>query len=290
MLRFRLPRAFFLISWLAAFCGAGFAQDLGGDSTISAAATVLDRLGFQMYSARNFPPLETQLSTLGELGYRYIEFSPLAEDPAIMRPLMEQNHLRALTGHFDLAALRADLPAAIDRAKAFGIATMVVSWLPPDQRPADAVGWTALGEEVEHLAEAAEAAGLALAWHTHDFEFAPLPDGSRPLDRLFAAAPHLGWQPDIGWIVRAGEDPVAWLQRYRARIRTAHLKDVAAPGISTEGGWADIGYGIVPWDKVLPLLAETEAMPLLVEHDEPDDYIRFASRSRESLIAWSRPR
>jgi sugar phosphate isomerase/epimerase len=47
--------------------------------------------------------------------------------------------------------------------------------------------------------------GLKLAWHNHDFEYQRLPDGSRPIDHLIGAA-GVFFEPDIGWIVRAGTD------------------------------------------------------------------------------------
>ena len=59
--------------------------------------------------------------------------------------------------------------------------------------------------------------GLGLAWHNHDFEMVALADGNRPMDLLLEAAPKLGWEADIAWIVRGGQDPVAWLGRHPAR-------------------------------------------------------------------------
>ncbi len=80
---------------------------------------------------------------------------------------------------------------------------MILPHLAEDKRPKDAAGWKAFAAKLtEHAAALAEA-GLKLAWHNHDFEYEKLADGSRPIDALIAAK-GVYYEPDIGWIVRAG--------------------------------------------------------------------------------------
>lgn len=82
----------------------------------------------------------------------------------------------------------------------------------------------------------AERAGLALAWHNHDFEYAPTTNGSRPIDLILEHAPSIGWEADIAWMVRGGADPCAELQRYTGRVPACHVKDLAAPGTARDEG------------------------------------------------------
>jgi sugar phosphate isomerase/epimerase len=110
-----------------------------------------------------------------------------------------------------------------------------------------------------------------------------------PLVHILDSAPSLLWQPDVGWITRAGEDAPGWLRRFAGRIRTAHLKDVAADADNGEGGWADVGYGIVDWPGVVAMLADPATGTLFVEHDDPSDYVRLARRSRETVAGWPVP-
>ncbi len=126
---------------------------------------------------------------------------------------------------------------------------------------------------------------MRLAWHNHDFEMRPLPDGKIPLDLILAAAPDVLWEADIGWIVRAGGDPLPWLERYRDRIKAVHIKDVAPSGKNKEeDGWADVGNGEIDWKRLVPALRSAEIM--IVEHDNPGDFERFARRSREAIAKW----
>ena len=78
---------------------------------------------------------------------------------------------------------------------------------PQEERTSTAEGWSKLGQELAGYQKKLAAMASDFAWHNHSFEFAKLPDGSYPLDHIFAAAPDLQWQADIGWIQWAGEDP-----------------------------------------------------------------------------------
>ncbi len=259
-------------------------------STISNRQLFLGRLGFQLYSSRNFPPLDEQLQALSVLGYTTVEFDVSAvAEPQHMRVLLDEYRLGTPSGHFSLDNLRHDLAECIERARLFGIRLIVVPYLAPDRRPRDAQGWVDLGEELDGIAKALSVHSLQLAWHNHDFEFEQLPDGSVPLDRLFVAAPHLGWQADIGWLVRAGQDPHEWLLRHQDRLRSVHLKDVAADPEHGEDGWADLGDGRVDWLKLVPLLSNPMISSLIAEHDNPKDFVRFARRSRDTVASWPFP-
>ncbi len=243
-------------------------------------------MAFQLYSSRNFPPLETQFRELRDLGYRQVEMNPNAiSDPAAYKALLDTYGLSTPTGHFNRGPMNSDLAGCVALARLFGIEVLIISWLPPEDRPADAAGWASFARELEGIATALKQQGLFLGWHQHDFEFARLPDGQAPLDIILENAPSVLWQADIGWIARAGEDPLPWLERYRDRIVSAHIKDVAADR-GQEGGWADVGYGTTDWERLLPVLRQARAVNWIVEHDNPSDYVRFARRAAETLAGW----
>ena len=125
------------------------------------------------------------------------------------------------------------------------------------------------------------------AWHNHSFEFAKLPDGSYPLDHIFAAAPDLQWQADIGWIQWAGEDPASWIKKYSDRVSALHIKDLAPKGENAdEDGQADVGHGVLDWKRLMPAIKSPGVHYLVMEHDNPNDFERFARRSYQTVSAW----
>lgn len=249
-------------------------------------------LSFQLYSARNFP-LDTVLPMLAAIGYAQVEgFGGLASengpnglgglyaDAPRLKAALDGAGLAMPSGHMGLDLLqRPDL--ALPLARLLGIQTVVCPWLAPNQRPADAAGWRALGEKLAGLARPFQDAGLTFAYHNHDFEFEALPDGRYPMDVLLAAAPGIAAEVDIAWIVRGKADPFAWLERNGNRVVAVHLKDIAPEGQNAaEDGWADLGHGIVPWGRLLPLVKTgTGARYFIAEHDNPSDIKRFAQRS-----------
>jgi sugar phosphate isomerase/epimerase len=250
--------------------------------------SVLDRLSFQLYSARKFPPLDRQLETLARLGFRNVEpYGGLLDHADALKAGLQRHGLKAPSTHVSLDRLRSDLAGFIEQARALGVGLVIVPAIPPQERPGDAEGWKKLGREVAKLQEALAKDGLALAWHNHDFEFRKLPDGSIPLDRIFEAASGLLWEADIGWIHAAGEDPIRWLEKYRERIKAVHIKDAAPPGQNMEeDGWTDIGAGAVDWTRLMPALMATNADLLVLEHDNPADFEGFARRSRAAMASW----
>jgi sugar phosphate isomerase/epimerase len=240
---------------------------------------------FQLYSARNFQPWSAVLEMLAEAGYREVEgFGGVYADPSGMRQELERNGLTMPTGHFSLDMVERDLDGARRIADALGIQMLVCPHLAAELRPADAAGWRAFGERLARAGAAASAAGYQLAWHNHDFELAPLADGTTPMEHILAAAPDIGWQIDVGWAIRAGADPLQWIDRHGRRIVAVHVKDIARPGEGLdEDGWSDIGHGSVDWPPLMRALRQgTAARHYVMEQDNPNDVGRFARRSIEA--------
>ena len=244
------------------------------------------KIAFQLYSSRNFPPLERQLEGLAELGYDGVEpFLPnYGDDPARFRRQIDAAGLACYGFHLPYDGLIADPQRFIDIAQTIGANLLIPPYLPPEARPSDAEGWRAVGRNLAAAAEPVNAAGLRLAWHNHDFEYRPLPDGTRPIEHLFeAAGPAVGYEIDFAWVTRANADPLTELRRYAPRLFAIQLKDTQPAGITAEGGWAATGDGLVDWRALWPGFAETPADHLVVEHDAPSDWRRIAARSLDFI-------
>lgn len=236
---------------------------------------------FQLYSAREFQPWEGVIEMLARLGYKEVEgFGAVYADPEGFRRLLDANGLSMPTAHFPIDMLANDFDNARRIADALGVRLMVCPHIAADQRPSDAEGWRAFGSRLGAIADKATRGGYGFAWHNHDFEFRPLADGSVPQAHIFAAAPDLGWEIDVAWVVRGGGDPLQWIADHGRRITAVHVKDIAPAGEATdEDGWADVGHGTVDWPKLMAALRGTPARHFIMEHDKPSDIERFARRS-----------
>ena len=247
-----------------------------------------DRVSFQLYSARKFPPLDSQLALLSKLGYRNVEpYGGLFAEPEALRAGLKEYKLATPTAHIGIERLRADVEAVAKIAKDFGIKEVIVPAVPQEERTQGAAGWDKLGKELSGYQKKLAAHGIGLAWHNHNFEFSKLPDGSYPLDHIFAAAPGLHWQADIGWIEWAGESAADWIAKYKDRVIALHVKDLAPKGENAEeDGQADVGHGVLDWKRLMPAINLPGVKYLVMEHDNPNDFERFARRSFKTVSAW----
>lgn len=243
-------------------------------------------LSFQLYSARNFPPLTEQFKTLAGLGFTNVEpYGGLYEDLDGLKAALDGAGLKTASGHFDIAMLEADPARAVAIARLLGMKTIIAPWLDESLRPTDAAGWQAIGARLGALARIFNAEGLAFGWHNHDFEFVALPDGNLPIEHLLAD-PAVGLELDIAWVARAGLDPRPWIDRYADRLLAVHVKDIAPEGENLDqDGWTNVGTGTVDWTAIWPHVAASRARVAVLEHDEPKDWVDFAAKSAKTVTA-----
>jgi sugar phosphate isomerase/epimerase len=190
------------------------------------------------------------------------------------------------TAHLGLDQL-ADTDAALRIADIVGIATVYCP-APPDEYRAGGGDWQKLADRLAGIAAAFRRAGKGFGYHNHHWEFGRLADGRTPME-LLLASPDMEWEMDLAWATKAGEDPVAWMDRLGSRITAMHVKDIAPAGEKLdEDGWADVGTGILDWQKLLAdARAKTGARVFVMEHDKPTDPIRFARTSIAAVRKWA---
>ncbi|SFR31705.1 Sugar phosphate isomerase/epimerase [Yoonia tamlensis] len=245
----------------------------------------MTRISYQLYCSRNFPPLGNTLKMLAETGFKEVEgFGGLFDDLDGLKAGLDATGLKMTSSHFGLDMVEGDPAKTIAIAKDLGIEKVVVPFLMPGDRPTDAAGWAAFGARLANAGKPLQDAGLVFGWHNHDFEFVATETGELPQDLIAAASDDLALELDLGWVARAGLDPVAWIQKYAGRITAAHIKDIAPAGENAdEDGWADVGHGTQDWAAIHSALQATGVDHYVIEHDNPKDHARFASRSLASI-------
>jgi len=230
-------------------------------------------IAVQMYTLRNAGSLEQQLKIVHDAGVHAVETVGTQNTSAAdLKQLLDRYSIRAISSHVPLAELRSNLDGVVTFNRAIGNSTLVVPYLDQKDRPADAAGWTALGQELGRIAKQVRAKGMYLAYHNHDFELVDF-NGRTGLELLFAAAgPDLQTELDLAWVARAGLDPAAMLGRFRGHVFAVHAKDNAPKGhAEDEGGFAAVGQGVLDWNAILPAAAAAGVHWYIVEHDQPRD-------------------
>ncbi|WP_313246991.1 sugar phosphate isomerase/epimerase family protein [Stenotrophomonas rhizophila] len=236
-------------------------------------ATPQKPIAVQMYSLRNAGSLDQQLKIVHDAGVGAVEtVGTQGVSAPELKQLLDRYAIKAISSHVSLAELRKDLPGVVAFNRSIGNTTLVVPYLDAKDRPTDAAGWTALGQELGRISKQVRAEGMRLAYHNHDFELVDF-NGRTGLELLFAAAgPDLQTELDLAWVARAGYDPAVMLGKFRGRLFAVHAKDNAPKGqAEDEGGFAAIGQGVLDWNAILPAAAGAGVQWYIIEHDQPRD-------------------
>jgi sugar phosphate isomerase/epimerase len=226
-----------------------------------------------MYTLRNAGPLDRQLKIVHDAGVGAVETVGTQNvSAAELKQLLDRYSIKAVSSHVQLADLRKDLDGVVAFNRSIGNTTLVVPYLGEQDRPTDAAGWTALGQELGEISRRVRAKGMRLAYHNHDFELVDF-NGKTGLELLFAAAgPDLETELDLAWVARAGYDPATMLGKFKGRVFAVHAKDNAPKGeAEDEGGFAAVGQGVLDWNAILPAAASAGVRWYIVEHDHPRD-------------------
>jgi len=243
----------------------------------------IDAISIQLYTLRAMGDMDRELDTAQTAGFRHVETVGLHLDNAAdVAAKLKRRGLTASSSHVSLAALRERPDAVTAACRTLGIAQLFMPSVPPAERDMAASGWTALGRELGAMAERFQSEGIALGYHNHNWELTPKDGTKTALELLFAAAAGspLTWQVDVAWLVRGGADPKTWIERYKNRVVSAHVKDIAPAGEALdEDGWADVGHGVLDWRDLWCFCRAAGARWMVVEHDKPADPARCARRS-----------
>ena len=264
-------------------------------------------IALQLYSVRDHmnEDVAATLRAVKEMGYDGVEFAGTfgytAED---LSALCREVGLVPISAHVPFADLMADPAGQMAYYQTLGCQYVAIPYLMEEYRPGhEKFNEVIAGARV--LGESANANGMTLLYHNHDFEFVRI-DGEYALDILYREVPAslLQTQLDTCWVRVAGEDPVAYLKKYSGRAPVVHLKDFV--GKKSENMYALIGIdegekkasqafefrtvggGVQDFPAILAAAEAAGAAWVVVEQDLPDggkDSLVCAKQSIEYLKA-----
>jgi len=157
-------------------------------------------------------------------------------------------------------------------------------------------------KRADEMAERLGEHGIDLYYHNHHVEFVKY-DGQYLLDIIRDNTKKMGFELDIHWIHRGGENPVEFIRRYAGRIRLLHLKDyrIARLPVPGEGfdmkaffadffnlvEFAEVGEGNLPIRECIEAGLAGGSEYFLIEQDDTYGRDPFESLkiSRDNLIA-----
>ncbi|MBD0851815.1 sugar phosphate isomerase/epimerase family protein [Maribacter arenosus] len=219
--------------------------------------------GLALYTVRDAmgEDAKATLEKVAEAGYKNIEAASYADgkfynmSPTDFKSYVNELGLTPISTHQGSVTLdHADTMMA--DVKAAGFEYFVIP-VPPmgmfefnmEERTMNMKGTAAeLADILDTLREKANAAGLKLLYHNHDFEFKTDKDGVVIIDHLLENCnpEFVNFQMDLYWVTKAGADPVAYFEKYPGRFKIWHVKDM-----DDQGRFAPVGKGTIDFSRIL---------------------------------------
>lgn len=257
--------------------------------------------GLALYTVRDAMGEDAKdvLKTVAETGYQNIEAAGYKDgkyygmSPEDFKAYLKELNLNPISTHQSSVTLD-NAAVEMASAKAAGFEYFVVP-IPPmglfkyDQATSSMSmtgGVKNLAEILDELGEKANAAGLKLLYHNHDFEFKKDSDGIVPIDYLLENCnPDLvNFQMDLYWVTKAEADPLAYFEKYPGRFKIWHVKDM-----DDQGRFAPVGNGTIDFTKILAQKEQSGMLYYMVEQDmtfdgmEPLEAIEVSRKGIEEI-------
>jgi sugar phosphate isomerase/epimerase len=271
-------------------------------------------IGFQFYTLgeEGAKDMAAMFARLAAIGYRDLELpNLLGRSPAEVRQEADRAGLSISSIHLPAMQMGAQGPVSLLSepqriAEVLGVlgataAVAPIAPFPEGFRPVPGEnmgamiaralhdggvdGWKRTAAMLNEKAAALKPLGIALGYHNHNLEFAPLDGGVTGWDVLARETdPGLvKFEVDIGWVAAAGLEPVAFLERNHGRMRWLHIKDLkpsTTDNFTLHMDPVETGAGEQAWARILPAAHRAGVEHFYVEQEPPFAIPRIEAAER----------
>ncbi|MBP1965534.1 sugar phosphate isomerase/epimerase family protein [Paenibacillus aceris] len=159
-------------------------------------------------------------------------------------------------------------------------------------------------QKADQVAERLAGHGIELYYHNHHIEFQKY-DGEYLLDLIKNNTKRIGFELDVHWIHRGGENPVSVIKKYAGRIALLHLKDYRIGQLDMNAlssgdmgkfmqaftnviEFAEVGEGSLDMKAIIDAGLESGSQYFLVEQDDvygrdPFDCLQTSANNLRNL-------
>jgi sugar phosphate isomerase/epimerase len=265
-----------------AFAGAG-ALMLPGFIRIQEKAPKLKKVGVQLYSVRKEMMTDAigTLKKLGQIGYQEIESAQSEKgnyyglEPKEIKKLLKDQGMTLRSGHTHIDK---NWQKSIDEAAEAGQEYIICSVLPSPGQTVE--NYQKSAEMFNQAGEQCKKSGILFGYHNHASEF-DTGEGKALYDVLLDNThPELvHMEMDLGWVIAAGKDPLAYFSKYPGRFPLWHLKDMSL----TEKKSVEFGKGGV---DIIGLMKQAKQSGMKYYFIEQEEYAVTAFDSLDYDYNW----
>ena len=265
-----------------AFAGAG-ALILPGFIRITEKAPKLKKVGVQLYSVRKEMLTDAigTLKKLGQIGYQEIESAQSEKgnyyglEPKEIKKLLKDQGMTLRSGHTHIDK---NWQKSIDEAAEAGQEYIICSVLPSPGQTVE--NYQKSADMFNKAGEQCKKSGIMFGYHNHASEF-DTSEGKALYDVLLDnTQPELvHMEMDLGWVIAAGKDPLAYFSKYPGRFPLWHLKDMSM----TEKKSVEFGKGTV---DIIGLMKQAKQAGMKYYFIEQEEYAVAAFDSLDYDYNW----
>lgn len=252
-------------------------------TTVSDRVRRIERIGLQLYTVRRAmtADIEGTIAAVAAAGISELEFAGYYNKSAQWwRDLMRTHGVTSPATHIGLPATDSAWEPHFAMSKEMGHTYVIVPSVGNAFRSPD--GFKRLADRLNSGGALARASGLRMAYHNHDFEFAPLDMGGNGMSILLANTdPSLvEFELDLYWAVKGGQDPLSMLKAHPNRFACCHVKDA---GPAPEREMMDVGAGTLDFATILRDGRAVGLKHWFIEHDQPKDALASIAASAAAM-------
>ncbi|OON99189.1 MAG: sugar phosphate isomerase [Epulopiscium sp. Nele67-Bin004] len=274
----------------------------------------MPKIGVQMFMFKDviteIGPYET-LKKFHELGFSSVEVSKVpmtAENISELKKASEDFNIEisAMSAAVDPQfpggeSLSTDFDKIVADCKTLGCKFLRIGILPFTYLGSEEKS-IKFAKECDKYAEMLDKHGIKLYYHNHHCEFIKY-DGKYLLDLIKENTSKLGFEIDVFWVQRGGENPVKIIREYKGRVDLVHLKDYqivepdfgdiditntseAFKAFNDTVRFAEVGDGSLDFTEIVKAAVDADVKYLFIEQDDTygRDPFKCLEKSKEYLI------
>jgi sugar phosphate isomerase/epimerase len=235
----------------------------------------IKKFGLQLYSLRDDLPKDPKgvLKQVASFGYKQVESFEGKEGMfwgmtnKEFKKYMDELGMTIVSSHCNM---NTDFETKAAQAGEIGMKYLICPYLGPQKSIDD---YKKAAEKFNACGDICKKNGLRFAYHNHGYSFNAI-DGVLPQDVMMqnTDATLVDFQMDIYWVVTAGADPLAWINKYPGRFKLCHIKDrkKGADAKDTDAS-TDVGTGGIDFKKILKTASGKGMQYYIVEQERYDN-------------------
>jgi sugar phosphate isomerase/epimerase len=218
-------------------------------------------IGLQLYTVRDAMGKDVAgtLAKVAQIGYTSVEASYsdgkyYNTEPKAFAELLKKNGLIMPSCHYLLGedmkgkgTILDGWDKAAEDAASVGQKYMVCAWLSPKER-GTLDHYKKLAEDFNKAGETCKKNGIQFCYHNHDFEFIK-ENGQLPYEILLDNTDKnlVKMEIDLYWLTKAGQDPVALIEKHPGRFPLWHVKDMDN---TPKKMFTEVGNGVINFKRI----------------------------------------